>query len=95
MQESRYFKNPDGTVLKLSGENVTPSAPEVEGIEEITAEEFDASMAAYQVARQKAVDDALAARKAEAKAAYRALSALPGIGPEAAKYLTRYTPEDS
>ncbi|MER7477463.1 hypothetical protein ABTX60_07370 [Streptomyces sp. NPDC126510] len=92
VQTSRYFRNLDGTVLMLSGENVEPSAPKVDGIEEITAAEFDASMAAYQAARQKAVDDAFAARQAAAKSAYSVLSLLPGIGPETAKYLTRYTP---
>ncbi|MFF4911317.1 hypothetical protein ACFY2T_41365 [Streptomyces sp. NPDC001260] len=93
METSRYFRNPDGTVVKLSAVNLTPSAPETDGVEEITVEEYEAAMAAYAEARQKELEEATAEAKEAAKSAYLLLSAVPGITAETAAYLARYTPQ--
>lgn len=93
METVRYFRNPDGTVLMLSGVNCTVAAPQIEGIEEIPQDEYEAEVQAHAAKRQRVAQEAEAAERLAAKEAYKALLLLPGMTPQAAKHLAGYVPE--
>lgn len=89
-----YYAMPDGTTIAHGGTNAQPPVPE--GATELTAQEYEASQAAWEAARTAyreaallADQEALAAAQATALTHFQALVALM---PEAtARLLSSYT----
>lgn len=92
---TRFYRNADGTVTRLGGINYTPPTREDEGVEEITAAQFEAAIETHQAEQQQRAREQEAADQAAAKTAYNVLRLLPGITAPVASRLTGYQPPET
>ncbi|MFE7356957.1 hypothetical protein ACFU8Q_28315 [Streptomyces sp. NPDC057543] len=90
-ETTRYVRTASGSVMKITDSGSTTVLPD--GAVEITAEEYEATLAAIQAASDQKAADERAQELAAKKDAYDALIAA-GIPEASARQISGYTPQE-